>query len=154
MFVCWVSVVPVCGPCLLCTHLFFFFFGNSLKCSVLQRRKSKLLNSCLDCLVSFHSIFSLPSDRMLSPHHHRSRKNKKLFSKNILFYFVPSFQQEPMLYPNITHSVEPNTNIVWLNREHSCVIFWKCQVHILAQRQDILTNGLIIFLSSSRRVPG
>lgn len=130
-----------------------FFFGTSLKCGVLQRRKGKLLNSCSDCLVSFHSIFSFPSEGMLSPHHHRSGKNKKSLVKT-LYFILLSFQREPMLYPNITYSVEPNTNIVYLNRQHSCVTFWKCHIHILAQRADILTDGLIIFLSSSRYVPG
>jgi len=133
--------------------LTFFFVGNSLKCSVLQRRKGNLLNSYSDCLVSFHSVLSLPSDRLMSPHHHRSVKNKKPFGRNVILYFVLSFQQEPVLYPNITHSVEPNTNNVWVNRQHSCVTFCKCHIHVLVQRPYILTDGLIIFLSSSRHVP-
>jgi hypothetical protein len=133
--------------------LTFCFGGNSVKCSVLQRRKGKLLNSCSDCLVSFHSVFSLPSDGLMSPHHHRSGKNKKPFGENVILYFVLSFKQEPLLYPNITHFVEPNTNIVWIKRQHFCVTFCKCHIHILVQRPDVLTNGLIIFLSFSRHVP-
>ena len=130
--------VPVCGP----YYSLTFFFALEMQC--VTQKKRQLLNPCLHCLTSFHSIFLFRTDKMLSLPCHRSGKSKRPFSKHVIFYVVLSFQQEPLLYPNI----------VWLNRQHSCFIFWKSQVHILAQRQDIPTDGLIVFLSSSRHMPG
>ena len=150
-FVCVLGLAWCCGVVPVYTDFFIFWQLLEMQCVTKKKRQAAEFLFRLSGLFPLNILISFRQNAESTPSRVERIKNRLV---KTLYFILLSFRREPMLYPNITHSVEPNTNIVWLNRQHYCVTFWKCHIHILAQRPDILTDGLIIFLSSSRYVSG